>query len=221
MPFPAPLDLRHQPGSFYLTLAPFPYQGARDAWTVPAGFRTNLTSVPRPFRWLIDVGGDHALAAVLHDYLTRGTGQGLMPGAARDSDLGSAATQPLTRRQERPAPSRPGRGAPQTPVNCSDADGIFRRVLRELGVSAPRRWCMWAAVRVGCRMQDATRADWWRVLAVGVLAVPFLAVPLLVVLLFGGAFRLLEEVVRVISSRPRRTTWAALMAGFRTFRLWT
>ncbi len=84
VPFPAPLDLRHQPGAFYLTLSPFPYVGAREYWIVPSWFRTDLTSVPRSFRWLIDVGGDHAPAAVLHDYLTRGTGQGLMPGAARD-----------------------------------------------------------------------------------------------------------------------------------------
>ncbi len=174
VPFPVPLDLRHQPGAFYLTLAPLPYFGARDAWTVPAGFRTDLTSVPRPFRWLIDVGGDHAPAAVLHDYLTR----------PQSIDL-----------PERRNPFVPAHNVYRPPVNRSDADGIFRRVLRELGVSAPRRLCMWSAVRVGCRMQDATCSDWWRVLAVAALAVPFLLLPLLVVLLFGGAFRLLERVL--------------------------
>lgn len=29
-----------------------------------------------------------------------------------------------------------------------DADGIFRRIMREAGVPAWRRWTMWAAVRV-------------------------------------------------------------------------
>ena len=31
----------------------------------------------------------------------------------------------------------------------SQADGIFRRVMRELGVGFIRRWVMWAAVRLG------------------------------------------------------------------------
>src|SRR5687768_5434661 len=32
-------------------------------------------------------------------------------------------------------------------VSRSDADGIFRRAMRELGVPFLRRWMMWAAVR--------------------------------------------------------------------------
>ncbi len=153
MPFPAPLDLRHMPGSFKLTLEPFPYDGAWDEWTVPAGFRTDLTSVPRPFRWLIDVDGDHAPAAVLHDY------------HRRHSEL----------------------------INASDADGVFRRVLHELGTSAPRRWLMWAAVRVSCRMKDATGQDWYYVLLLLVPTALFLLVPLLVVLPFSAVFRLVER----------------------------
>ncbi len=153
MPFPAPLDLRHMPGSYYLTLNPFPYVGVRDAWVIEAGFRTDLTSRPKPFGWLIDVGGDHAPASVLHDY------------HRRHPEL----------------------------INASDADGVFRRVLGELGESSPRRWLMWAAVRVSCRMKDATGQDWYYVLLLTVPAVLFLLLPLLVVLVFGGAFRLLER----------------------------
>ncbi len=170
MPFPAPLDLRHMPGSFYLTLNPFPYKGARDEWTVPAGFHTDLTSVPRPFRWLIDVGGDHAPAAVLHDYLTR----------PQDRTVELSRGTSTTRR-------RP-------PVPRSDADGVFRRILhRDLGVSAPRRWLMWAGVRVGCGMKDATPQDWYYVLLLTVPAALFLLVPLLVVLPFSVLFRLIER----------------------------
>ena len=33
------------------------------------------------------------------------------------------------------------------PIHRSDADGIFRRTLRESGVDVLRRWIMWAAVR--------------------------------------------------------------------------
>ncbi len=172
MPFPAPLDLRHMPGSYYLTLAPFPYFGARDQWTVPAGFRTDLTSVPRPFRWLIDVGGDHAPAAVLHDYLTRPRP---FPYLTAEAPSGIETV------------IRP-------PVPRSDADGVFRRVLhRDLGVSAPRRWLMWAGVRVGCGMKDASPQDWYYVLLLAVPAALFLLVPLLVVLPFGALFRLFER----------------------------
>ena len=152
MPFLGPLDLRHQPNGFYTLLAALPYEGARDRWCVPFGFHTDLTSVPRPFRWLFDVGGDYAGAAVLHDYLCRD-----------------------------PAP-----------VNRCDADGIFRRVLREEGASLPRRWCMWAAVRASCGMQAATRRDWWQVLAVALLAGPFLLLALVVILPLAGLFRLAE-----------------------------
>lgn len=35
------------------------------------------------------------------------------------------------------------------PVSLKDADGIFRRVLRELGVGPVRRWIMYAGVRIG------------------------------------------------------------------------
>ncbi len=171
MPFPAPLDLRHMPGSFYLTLNPFPYVGARDEWTVPVGFHTDLTSVPRSFRWLIDVGGDHAPAAVLHDYLCR--------------------EQIVVE----PQPANPAgvEFVVRSPVSMSDADGIFRRVLHELGVSAPRRWLMWAAVRVGSGMQHASPQDWYYVLLLTVPAAMFLLLPLLVVLPFSALFRLVER----------------------------
>ena len=35
----------------------------------------------------------------------------------------------------------------RTSVSRKDADGLFRRTMRELGVSWFRRWSMWAAVR--------------------------------------------------------------------------
>jgi hypothetical protein len=34
-------------------------------------------------------------------------------------------------------------------VSYQDAHGIFRRIMRELGVSRFTRWTMWSAVRVG------------------------------------------------------------------------
>lgn len=37
--------------------------------TVPGGFKTDLASIPRGFRWLISVNGKHRKAAIIHDYL--------------------------------------------------------------------------------------------------------------------------------------------------------
>lgn len=37
--------------------------------TVPAGFKTDLASIPRAVRPLISVHGKHTRAAVIHDYL--------------------------------------------------------------------------------------------------------------------------------------------------------
>lgn len=36
---------------------------------IPAGFLTDLASIPRAFHWLIPVNGRHRAAAILHDYL--------------------------------------------------------------------------------------------------------------------------------------------------------
>ena len=36
---------------------------------IPAGFKTDLASIPRLLRWLIPVDGKHALPAILHDWL--------------------------------------------------------------------------------------------------------------------------------------------------------
>lgn len=42
-----------------------------ERYVVPHGFETDLASVPRIFRWLLDVNGTSRRAAVLHDYLYR------------------------------------------------------------------------------------------------------------------------------------------------------
>lgn len=42
---------------------------AGEVITVPAGFVTDLASIPRAFHWLIPVNGKHRAAAIIHDYL--------------------------------------------------------------------------------------------------------------------------------------------------------
>lgn len=84
------------------------------------------------------------------------------------------------------------RGSPI--VTRRDADGLFRRVLRECGVSLVRRWLMWAAVRAASKMSDASLGDWVRLLVIAIPAVLLLAVPMAVVAAWSALFWLLEKV---------------------------
>src|SRR4051812_10918506 len=87
----------------YVLTAPLVYRGARDRFEVPAGFHTDLASVPRILTWLVPVAGVHDRAAILHDALC----VALEHGDSR--------------------------------ISSPDVDGLFRRVLRELGVPPLRR----------------------------------------------------------------------------------
>ncbi|MEU8901663.1 DUF1353 domain-containing protein [Nocardia sp. NPDC048505] len=90
-------------------------------------------------------------------------------------------------------------------VSTADADGLFRRALRELGVSLPRRWMMWAAVRVANGLAGATIGDLGRFLLVAVPSVVFLAIPVIVVTLFLWIFWLVELVFWAVARVSRRT----------------
>ena len=84
-------------------------------------------------------------------------------------------------------------------VSPRDADGIFRRVMRELGVPVVRRWLMWAGVRWGA-LTDPERRPGWLVSAPGVLAITVLAAPVVVppgvlILLALAVYGLVEGMV--------------------------
>jgi hypothetical protein len=64
-------------------------------------------------------------------------------------------------------------------VSAREADGIFRRVMRESGVPVLRRWMMWAGVRWGALTDERRRAG-WLASAPGVVAISLLAAPLVV-----------------------------------------
>lgn len=85
----------------------------------------------------------------------------------------------------------------------ADADGIFRRVLRELGVSFARRWMMWGAVRVGSRMAGANGKAWCQLLAVAAVAVPLLAPPMLLVQTWAWLFQGVEWLDRRLRPTKR------------------
>jgi hypothetical protein len=82
-----------------------------------------------------------------------------------------------------------------------DVDGIFRRIMRELGVPAAQRWVMWAGVRWGSLFGG--RATGWftpapaaAVLGITLAVLPILLVSLPGVLLGAGVFKLAELVGR-------------------------
>lgn len=84
---------------------------------------------------------------------------------------------------------------PAGQLSFPDADGVLRQALGTLGVSVPRRWLMWAAVRWGALTRPGGRRGWARdalgVLVVTVLAVPFVA-PVLVLLPTLAVFHFIE-----------------------------
>ena len=85
---------------------------------VPAGFKFDLASVPRPF-WFLVAPFDLSVAAPLvHDFLYRYRG---------DPPPGSTAPPMVFRRRE--------------------ADGIFKEIMEKEGVAAWRRFLAYLAVR--------------------------------------------------------------------------
>jgi hypothetical protein len=64
-------------------------------------------------------------------------------------------------------------------VSPRDADGLFRRAMRELGVPVVRRWLMWTGVRWGA-LTDPPRRAGWILSAPGVLVITALAAPVVV-----------------------------------------
>ncbi len=137
----------------------FSYIGARETFTIPAGFRTDFASVPRVFVWLLPRYGRWTEAAILHDYLWE-----------------------LSR---------------QNKFRKSDADGIFNRAMRELGVPYLRRWIIWAAVRWASGPRELIAPGPGQVLKVVLISVPtvvFLAVPVLAVFAALVVFALAEWV---------------------------
>jgi hypothetical protein len=95
-------------------------------------------------------------------------------------------------------------GLRQRLVSPRDADGIFRRSMRELGVPVVRRWLMWTGVRWGALTDPRRRRGWVlsapAVLVVSVLAAPVVVPPALMVLLalrvYGAVERLVTPLAR-------------------------
>lgn len=69
-PFPARLKAEFVDGHHWLVISPFKYVRPNGTViTVPAGFLTDLASIPRPFWPILPPGDDYGEAAVIHDWL--------------------------------------------------------------------------------------------------------------------------------------------------------
>ena len=80
-------------------------------------------------------------------------------------------------------------------IGRADADGLFRRAMRELGVSFVRRWMMWAAVRLTSGLAGADATAVVQFVAVAVPSAAFLAVPTVLLQLWLVLFWLIQLLV--------------------------
>lgn len=97
-----------------------------DTFTVPTGFVTDFATIPRFLRGAVEPYGAYTRAAVLHDWLL--------------AELAEWTVKQRGFTTWRDVPDEP-------PADSRDCDGIFRRVMEDLGVSWSKRWTMWTAVR--------------------------------------------------------------------------
>jgi hypothetical protein len=88
------------------------------------GFETDLASVPRWLTWLVPRYGQYTRAAIVHDFLCQHSDNDF-----GDQHCGACPAVPVLRLRDR-----------------SDADEVFRVIMRQLGVPWARRELMWSAV---------------------------------------------------------------------------
>lgn len=144
--FDIELSLRAKTATTWELTEPLTWTGSRgDTFIVPAGYVTDLATVPRFLHWLALPYGPYTRAAVLHDWLID---------------------------------TRINHDDPALRVTSRDTDGIFRRVMQDLGTPWAKRWTMWAAVRAAALFNPkraygrAFHRDAVRVLAIALLAAP-------------------------------------------------
>lgn len=82
-------------------------------------------------------------------------------------------------------------------ISSRDADGLFRRTLRELGVGPVRRRLLWAGVRIGAWFSPLRRPGSLRdlpaVLAIALLAAPVVVPPTVVAATAYAVYWVIEQ----------------------------
>lgn len=80
----------------------------------------------------------------------------------------------------------------------AQADGLFRRAMRELGVGYLRRRLMWVGVRWGGRLRGATVNEVLIVLAISLVALPFIAGGFAIAQILVWMYQLVELVIYLL-----------------------
>jgi len=94
MPFLSELIIKPTLSDKWQLVKPLIYRAGESTFLVPAGFATDLASIPRPLRPLFPVHGKHTRAAVVHDWLYQGgivdreTADAIFSLAMRESGVG-------------------------------------------------------------------------------------------------------------------------------------
>jgi hypothetical protein len=83
-------------------------------------------------------------------------------------------------------------------VPSADADGIFRRAMRELKVPFFRRWMMWSAVRIHSGLDGISLSDYLRFLAVFIPALALMAIPGVIIFAWLVIVWLIEVVIYIL-----------------------
>lgn len=82
---------------------------------------------------------------------------------------------------------------PTPALTSRDADGLFRRVMRECGVGVITRWLLWLGVRLGAIANPCRRPGIWRdVPMMAAVALPTLAVVVAALLGLGWLLALVS-----------------------------
>jgi hypothetical protein len=173
--FDSDLAVKEHGRSTWSVLAPLIWTGTKgDTFAVPVGFVTDFATVPRFLVWKVLPYGPYTRAAVLHDWLL----VQLAEWAVRRRGFVTGAEV-----------------AAEPPANSRDCDGIFRRVMEDLGVPWMTRWQMWAAVRVGALFNSRRAygrnftADAPRVIGILLVTAPILIFGVVGVLISLGLAR--------------------------------
>jgi hypothetical protein len=97
---------------------------------------------------------------------------------------------------------------PALRVTSRDTDGMFRRVMKDLGVPGVQRWIMWAAVRAAALFNPRRapgrefRRDAAKVVGIALVSAPLILLGAVGVLIALGVIRLLVTVHRVFRPAP-------------------
>jgi hypothetical protein len=96
-------------------------------------------------------------------------------------------------------------------INSTDADGLFRRAMKDLGVPPARRWLMWTGVRWGA-LFNAKRREGWSKDALGVIALSAAFAWLVIPMVAVGLALIPWGVIEFLATLPgrRKTTTGSL-----------